>query len=89
MKDEKGGIYYYPFPGNKRVRMYVKESEGNILFRMWSGDDNSLWSEHGWIPHEAVLQASGMYSRKDFNPEKVYDIRIARALIRDEKSSDQ
>ena len=42
MKDEKG-LYYYPFPLNKRVRMYVRETEGEIWFRMWNADDKELW----------------------------------------------
>jgi hypothetical protein len=29
MKD-KVGIYYYPFPENKRVRMYVREKAGRL-----------------------------------------------------------
>jgi hypothetical protein len=38
MKD-KVGIYYYPFPDNKRVRMYVREKSGEIEFRMKNEDD--------------------------------------------------
>lgn len=85
MKDKDGGIYYYPFPENKQVRMYVKASEEGVLFRMWRSDDPSLWEEHGWVPHDAVVQAADMYEGKDFDPKTVYDIHIARALIREEK----
>lgn len=85
MKDKDGGIYYYPFPENKRVRMYVKEMTGNVLFRMWNQDDENMWQEHGWVPFDAVIQAADMYTGKNFDPKKVYDIHIARALIRDEK----
>ena len=42
MKDKDGGLYYYPFPENKQVRMYVKKSDGSIMFRMWRQDDESL-----------------------------------------------
>lgn len=87
MKDKDGGLYYYPFPENKQVRMYVKESGDGILFRMWRRDDETLWEEHGWVPHEAIVQAAEMYTGKNFDPKTVYDIRIARALIRDEKDS--
>ena len=34
MKDDRG-LYYYPSPGNHRERMYVKEAEGVVWFRMW------------------------------------------------------
>ena len=87
MKDDKG-IYYYPFPQNKRVRMYVRESGDTVLFRMWNADDGTLWEEHGWVPHEAILQASEMFSGKGFDPRTAYDIRIARVLIRDEGGGD-
>jgi len=87
MKDKDGGLYYYPFPENKQVRMYVKESGDGIMFRMWRRDDETLWEEHGWVPHEAIVQAAEMYTGKNFDPKTVYDIRIARALIRDEKDS--
>lgn len=83
MKDKDGGLYYYPFPENKQIRMYVTESGGSVLFRMWRQDDASLWEEHGWVPHDAVVQAADMYNGKNFDPKKVYDIQIARALLRD------
>ncbi|MCF8082709.1 MAG: hypothetical protein K9M96_06425 [Deltaproteobacteria bacterium] len=83
MKDERG-IYYYPFPQNKKVRMYVRESDGTICFRLWNSDDPELWSQHGWLPYEAVQQASAMYEQKnDFNPKQAYDLEIARAALKD------
>jgi hypothetical protein len=84
MKDQDGGIYYYPFPENKAIRMYVKKEGGSYLFRMWRRDDKTLWDDHGWVPHEAVLQAADMYGKKQFDPKVVYDIRIAKALLRDD-----
>jgi len=51
MKDERGK-YYYPFPQNKKVRMYVQETDGMIHFRLWNSDDTKLWEEHDWIPYE-------------------------------------
>lgn len=88
MKD-KIGLYYYPFPTNKRVHMYVKKSGKNVSFRMWRADDEKLWEEHGWVPHEAILQASEMFSGNSFDPKAAYDIHIARALIRDEGEEPQ
>jgi hypothetical protein len=84
MKDKDGGIYYFPFPENKVVRMYVRNSGGSIQFRMWRRDDETLWEDHGWVSHEDILQAAEMYTGKEFDPKKVYDIHIARVLIRDE-----
>jgi hypothetical protein len=46
MKDKRG-LYYYPFPQNKRVRMYVRKQADIIEFRLWNQDDPKLWKEHG------------------------------------------
>ena len=82
MRDEKG-LYYYPYPGNKQTRMYVKESRGRIWFRMWNGEIPELWDEHGWVPYEAVLQAAEMHRKKagGFDPKKAYDIAAAKDLL--------
>ena len=87
MKDEKG-LYYYPFPLNKRVRMYVREAGGEICFRMWNADDAELWDEHDWVPYNAIKQAQGIYQVKDFDPKQAYDIQIAQALIKEDKQSE-
>ena len=42
MKDANG-LYYYPFPQNKRVRMYVKKENKTIYFRLWNAEDEKLW----------------------------------------------
>lgn len=85
MKD-KTGLYYYPFPQNKRVRMYVREAGGSIEFRLWHADDPTLWEQHGWVPYEAIQQARSMFSGNHFDPEQAYDIRIARVLIKDDQN---
>ena len=87
MKDEKG-LYYYPFPLNKRVRMYVRETDGEIWFRMWNADDTELWDEHDWIPYNAIKKAEHMYQVKDFDPKQAYDIQIAQALIKEDNQSE-
>lgn len=87
MKDDKG-LYYYPFPANTRVRMYVVKDGPDICFRLWNADDAKLWEEHGWVPYDAVRQASSMYNKNgSFDPGKAYDIKIAEALIKDELKS--
>lgn len=86
MKDDKG-LYYYPFPSNHRVRMYVCESVDGVSFRLWSQDDPKLWEDHKWLPYEAVRQAAAMYKSGGFNPNEAYDIRVARALLEEDKKS--
>lgn len=83
MKDERGK-YYYPFPQNKKVRMYVQEEDGSVYFRLWNSDDIQLWDDHGWIPYEAIKQAQAMYEQKnDFNPNQAYDLETAKAVLKE------
>lgn len=81
MKDDKG-LYYHPFPQNKRVRMYVQETGNDVMFRMWNQDDPQLWEEHGWIPYSAVTQAAEIYDKKNFDPGRAYDIHVAREILK-------
>jgi len=81
MKDSNGH-YYYPFPDNKRVRMYVKEKNDTIYFRLWNTDDEMLWKEHGWVPYEAIKKATVMYKNNNFNPNEAYNLNIAKALLK-------
>lgn len=83
MKD-KLGLYYYPFPGNRKVRMYVRSAGDEPEFRLWNQDDPEMWQAHGWVPYSAVIQASAMYTGGPFNPDKAYDLAAAKALIADE-----
>ena len=83
MKD-RVGIYYYPFPENKRVRMYVREKNGEVEFRMKNEDDPVVWNDHGWVPYGAIKQAQVLYGNKGrFDPQRAYDIQVAKTLIRD------
>jgi hypothetical protein len=81
MKDDRG-LYYYPNPLKKNFRMYVKEVDGEINFRMWNSEDPELWTEHGWVPYSAIKQASEMYQGGNFDPKYAYDIELARALLK-------
>ncbi|CAB5129164.1 hypothetical protein D3OALGA1CA_3119 [Olavius algarvensis associated proteobacterium Delta 3] len=83
MKDDRG-LYYYPFPGNRQVRMYIREAGGSVEFRMWTQKDPNMWKEHGWVPYEAIREAAGMY-RGAFDPDTAYDLDIARTLIADNR----
>lgn len=82
MKDDRG-LYYYPFPTNKRVRMYVRPSDKEPEFRMWNQDDPKMWDDHGWVAHSAIMQAKAMYKGGPFDPEKAYDLAAAKVLIKE------
>jgi len=83
MKDDRG-LYYHPQLQNKRVRMYVRKFGSDIQFRLWNQDIPELWDEHGWVPHEAIQQATKMYANKNFSPDQVYDINVAEGLLAEE-----
>ena len=89
MKDERG-LFYYPFPQNRRVRMYVREQEGDIWFRIWNEDDPKLWDDHGWVPHGAIQRATDMYQPKTtdpFNPKRAYDVEVAKMILKEGRTS--
>ena len=80
---DKRGLYYYPFPLNKNVRMYVRENNSTIEFRLWNADDPILWKDHGWVPHGAVEQAKTLYQGENFDPGSAYDLDLAVALLKE------
>ncbi len=86
MKDDRG-LYYFPNPNNKQVRVYVKKIDGNICFRLWKQDDPCLWDDHGWAPYEAIKEASQLYEGRNFDPGMTYDIVLARYLITEESKN--
>jgi len=82
MKDERG-VYYYPFVNNKRVRMYVMQVGSDTCFRLWNADDPKMWEQHGWIPYDAILQATAMYKGGGMDPNQAYDINLAREVLKE------
>jgi hypothetical protein len=82
MRDHKG-LYYYPNPANKKERMYVRENDGVIEFRLWNQDHPEIWEKHGWLDMDIIRRAARMYKGKGDNPLKLYDLDIARALLRE------
>lgn len=82
---DKRGIFYYPVPLNKRVKMYVREVDGIIEFRLHNEDDPMLYEEHGWITYEMARQASKMYKGPGMNPLNLYDLDAAINAIEYEK----
>jgi len=82
MKDDKG-LYYHPQLQNKHVRMYVRKLGSDVEFRLWDQDTPDLWEEHGWVSYEAIQQAAKLYTGKSLDPNQVYDIDVAKALLQD------
>jgi hypothetical protein len=83
MKDDNG-LYYHPQLQNKHVRMYVRKFGSDIEFRLWDQDTPDLWEKHGWVPYEAIQQAAKLYTGKSLDPNQVYDIDVAKALLQEE-----
>jgi hypothetical protein len=83
MKDNRG-LYYYPFLQNKRIRMYVREKDNAVWFRLWNADEPRLWEEHGWVPYEAIKRAEAIYQGKNFDPKQAYDLQVALSLIEED-----
>lgn len=86
MKDDRG-LYYYPSLQNRRTRMYVRETNGHVEFRLWNQDDPDIWERHQWIPREVVEKAAEMYKDRDpkRNPLGLYDLDVAKAVIQEDK----
>ena len=83
MKDKRG-VYYHPNLQNKKVRMYVRKTKGEVFFRLLNSDDPGLWEEHGWLTYEAIKQATALNKNQNFDSKQVYDINMAKVLL-DEK----
>ncbi|MCF8086129.1 MAG: hypothetical protein K9J48_04475 [Desulfohalobiaceae bacterium] len=83
---DKQGVFYYPLPQNKQVKMYVRENNGVVEFRLHNEMDPGLYQEHGWITHEMARQASQMYTGKGSDPLSLYDIDAAMAALKQARS---
>lgn len=85
MKD-KLGLYYYPTLQDRTSRMYVREREGEVEFRLYSSANPQVWEQHGWLPYEAVKQAAELYKEErspERNPLGMYDLDVARRVLKD------
>ena len=83
MKDHLG-LYYYPFPQNKKIRMYVRRGDDEPEFRMWNQADPQMWAMHDWVPYSAIVQAKTMFKGGAFDPDRAYDADAAKALLHDD-----
>ena len=86
MHDERGS-YYYPNPADTRSRVYVREGEDGMEFRLWHADYPMVWEKHAWVPQAALEQAAAMYRGmgKSGDPMALYDLAVARALLTEER----
>ena len=85
MRDQRG-IFYYPVPGQKNLRMYVRLTSREVEFRAFDDKDPSLWEEHGWVPYSAILEARSLHREEGLKgafPAHLYDIEVAIRLLRD------
>jgi hypothetical protein len=76
------GSYYYPDPKNKKERMYVRDNGGSIEFRLWHQDHPHIWEKHGWLDMDLIKRAVEMYDNSRQNPLELYDMNVARALLK-------
>ncbi|MFW5731180.1 MAG: hypothetical protein ACOCPN_04295 [Desulfonatronovibrionaceae bacterium] len=76
------GKFYYPDPRNKKERMYVRDNQGTVEFRLWNQDHPQVWEKHGWLDMDIIKRAAGMYEKKGMDPLKLYDLQVAKALLK-------
>ncbi len=89
MKDNYGH-FYYPIPANKKIRMYVRDNQGVIEFRLHNQEEPQLFQEHGWISHEAARQAAEMFkARGKGDPLYLYDFETALSVLSDDNPKTQ
>jgi len=88
MRDERG-IYYYPQPGNPKLRVYVRMGNaGEVEFRLWQADFPEIWEKHEWIPLDIIRKGAQLYSERGSgsargNPLTLYDEIVAKALLQE------
>lgn len=76
------GLYYYPNPAETSARVYVREENGSLLFRLWQRDHPEVWERHGWLPLETIRAAAAAFSAgRSGDPMRLYDEHVARALL--------
>lgn len=84
MKDENG-LFYYPNPADTNTRMYVRQGDEGLEFRLWRSDHPEVWERHGWLAYDVLEAAAGVYKERGSasDPLVLYDVNVARALLRD------
>ncbi|WP_243545164.1 hypothetical protein [Pseudodesulfovibrio tunisiensis] len=84
MKDARG-YYYTPSLQFPDVRMYVRDNNGTIEFRLWNANEPIIWEKHQWLSYDVITQAANMYEERGTgrNPLGLYDLDIAKRLLSD------
>ena len=82
MKDERGH-YYTPSLQHPNIRMYVRQGDDEIEFRIYNPEEPIIWEKHQWMPYSAIEQAATMFRERntDRNPMALYDISIAKRIL--------
>lgn len=82
MKDERGH-YYTPSLQHPEVRMYVRENNDEIEFRLYNPKEPIIWEKHGWMPFGIIEAAAAQYKGQNEgrNPMALYDVDIAKKLL--------
>jgi len=78
------GVFYYPIPGNKRIRMYVRRCNGTIEFRLHNPDYPEIWERHGWLDMDLIQRGASLFRQergRHVDPLQLYDIRVAQAVL--------
>ena len=85
MKD-KNGLYYYPYPSDRKTRVYVRKGPGDVEFRLWREEHPEVWERHPWLCYSVVQSAAEMYkeSGTGSDPLILYDRNVADALLKEE-----
>lgn len=88
MRDDRG-LYYYPNPADPRSRVYVRQGENGIEFRLWHAEHPMVWDKHAWISQTVLEQAAAAYREmgEGADPMALYDIAVARVLLKEEARS--
>jgi len=82
MKDERGH-YYTPSLQHPEVRMYVRDNDGEVEFRLYNPNEPVIWEKHQWLPFKVIETAAEQYKERETgrNPMSLYDIDIAKKLL--------
>lgn len=82
---DKDGIFYYPYPENKRIRMYVREQDGVVEFRLSNVDHPEIWERHGWLDMDIIRRGAKMFEERGakVDPARIYDLETARYLLKE------